>query len=257
MLRLPATPAPLATRRVNRGRGHSYILDGSEAEGVTTVLDEGVPKPALVGWAFNTARDYVVDNWDELAKVGPAERIKRINQARYATRDAAANRGKQVHTLAQKLAAGEEVDVPEVLVGHVDAYLDFVRVWQPQELLVEVVVINRLCRYMGTLDSVAKLADGLTWLLDWKTGGSGVYSEVALQLAAYRNAETYLGSDGLEYPMPAVDRCGVIWLRADGYDLYPVDASEETFLVFRHAQQVALWRGRQETDSAIGESLAV
>jgi hypothetical protein len=251
-----AAPTPLATRRVNRGRGHGYLLDGVDADGVTWVLSEGVPKPALIGWAANTIRDYAVDHWDELAAVAPSERVKQLTRARYESRDAAANRGTAVHALAHQLAAGQEIDVPEELVGHVDAYLQFAKDWQPQEQLVEVVCVNRMHRYMGTLDLVAHLADGDTWLLDWKTGGTGVYPEVALQLAAYRNAETYLGPDAQEHPMPEVDRCGVVWIRADGYDLFPVQADVDTFRTFLYAQQIAHWRKQQEEQPVIGEALA-
>lgn len=92
---------------------------------------------------------------------------------------------------------------------------------------------------MGTLDLVAELADGSLWLLDWKTGASGIFPESALQLAAYQRAEHYIGPDGEEKPMPQVDRCGCVWLRADGYDLVPVDTDDNTFRTFLYAQQVA------------------
>ena len=39
--------------------------------------------------------------------------------------------------------------------------------------------------------------------------------------------------------MPTVDRTGCVWLRADGYDLIPVDTSPTTFRTFLYAQQVA------------------
>ena len=39
--------------------------------------------------------------------------------------------------------------------------------------------------------------------------------------------------------MPTIDRAGAVWLRADGYDLHPVDISTETFRTFLYAQQVA------------------
>jgi hypothetical protein len=41
--------------------------------------------------------------------------------------------------------------------------------------------------------------------------------------------------------MPAVDCCAAIWLRADGYDLHPVDASEQAFRIFQYARQVAMF----------------
>ena len=178
----------IQTRRINTGKGHKYLLDGEEADGVTTVISNGVAKPALVGWAANVTRDYAVDHWDELAHVAPSERIKQLTGARFADRDAAAGRGTQIHQLAHHLALGEEVEVPEALEGHVDAYLQFIHEWEPEELFAETVVGNRKHRYMGTLDLVCRLGDG-TWLLDFKTTRSGIYPESALQLAAYAHAE--------------------------------------------------------------------
>ena len=227
------------TRRVNRGRGHTYILDGEPVDGVTTILDKGVPKPALVGWAANVTADYATDHWEELAELRPSERNAILRKSRWDEKDKAARRGTEVHDYALRLAAGEEVEPPEELIGHVDAYLHFTIDWQPRELLTEAVVFNRTHRYMGTLDLIAQLADGQVWLLDWKTGGKGIDREAALQLAAYRNAEFVLADDGSEIPMPKVDRAGCVWLRADGYDLIPVETDAAAFRTFLYAQQVA------------------
>lgn len=231
------TTAP--TRRVNRGRGHVYFLDGEPSVGVTTILDNGVPKPALVGWAANVTAGYVVDHWEELLELRPSERLEVLKRARWAEKDAAARRGTEVHEYALRLAAGEEVDVPEELAGHVDSYLAFAEDWLEQEIVVEAVVINRRYRYMGTLDVIAGLKDGRVWLLDWKTGGKGIYRETALQLAAYRNAEALLLEDGTERPMATVDAAGAVWLRADGYELVPLETGPEVFRTFLYAQQVA------------------
>ena len=230
---------PNPTRRINRGRGHSYLLDGEPIDGVTTILDDGIPKPALINWAATTTAGYAVDHWDELANETPSARLKKLERARWESSGAAAARGTDIHTLAMRLANGEEVTVPEPLTGHVDAYLQFVDDWQPQEVLVEVPVFNRTLRYAGTLDLVADLRDGARWILDWKTTAKGIFRETAVQLAAYRYAEFYLDADGQEQPMPKVDFAGAVWLRADGYDLHPVDAGDSTFRLFRYAQQVA------------------
>jgi hypothetical protein len=227
------------TRRIDRGRSHTYLLDGERADGVTWILSQGVPKPALINWAARTTADYAVDHWEELSAQTASERVRTLEKARWADRDGAAVRGTQVHELAQKLASGVELDIPEPLVGHVDAYLQFAEQWQPEELVIESVVGNRRYRYMGTLDLIARLADDRTWLLDWKTAASGIWPESALQLAAYRNAEFYLDGNGQEQPMPTVDACGCVWLRADGYDLIPVDAGPDTFRSFLYAQQIA------------------
>jgi hypothetical protein len=250
----PAAGLVPATRRINRGRGHSYLLDGDTADGVTSIVGEGVPKKALIDWAARITAGYAVDHWDELAQLGLAERLRRLEKARWADRDSAGVRGTAVHALAHRLAAGEEVDVPDPLVGHVDAYLQFVKEWQPEELLVEAVVANRQWRYMGTLDLVARLADGKTWLLDWKTSASGVWPESALQLAGYANCDFHLGPQGEELPLPPIDAAGCVWLRADGYDLVPVDISEQTFRVFLYAQQLARFV-HEPRETHVGEAL--
>jgi hypothetical protein len=242
-----------STRRIAHGRGHRYELDGERALGVTTATDKGVAKPNLIRWAAKSVAGYAIDHWSELESMKPSERLKVLEGAPWAERDEAAVRGRDVHSLVERLAAGEELAIPEALVGHVDAYLKFVEDWRPKELLVEATVVNRTYRYMGTLDLIADLADGLRWLLDWKTGASGIWPETALQLAAYRHAETYLTDDG-EESLPSVDRVGALWLRADGYDLIPVKAEWDEFRRFQYAQQMAAFV-ELPRDAVIGEAL--
>ena len=250
-------PQPL-TRRIARGRGHSYLLDWEKTPGVTTILGQGYPKPALVGWAANLTAGYAVDRWDELTELSISERLNRLKGARFDELREASERGSEVHQLAHRLAAGEEVDVPESLVGHIDAYDRFVVDWRPQELLVEAVVANRRWRYMGTLDAVARLADGRNWLLDFKTS-RGIYADNCLQLCAYSRGEFYVDAAGGEQPLPRIDRAGIVHLRGDGYDLRPVDISEETFRVFLYVQQVARFVDANADGAGtthIGEALA-
>jgi hypothetical protein len=111
--------------------------------------------------------------------------------------------------------------------------------------------------FTGLRDVTADLGalDGERWLLDLKTSGSGVYREVALQLAAYRYAEFFIDVDGREQTLPKVDRTGVVWLRADGYDLYPVETNRRVFRTFQYVAQVAAF-ARAEKDDYIGAALA-
>jgi hypothetical protein len=249
---MPSRPAP-PTRRVNRGSGHSYLLDGEQADSVTWIRDNGIPKPALIDWAARTTAGYAIDHWDELAAVGIAERLRTLEKARWATTKAAGARGTTVHKIAMRLAAGEEVDVPDAIAGYVDAYLQFVNEWEPDEILVEVPVFNRTLRYAGTLDLIATLADGWVWLIDWKTSASGIWPETAVQLAGYAHAEFYLDADGAERPLPAIDFAGAVWLRHDGYDLHKVDAGEHTFRIFQYARQVARFAAAPR-EQFVGES---
>jgi hypothetical protein len=246
------TPAKPRIRRVNHGKGHSYYLNDVKVPGATTVLNKGYPKH-LEKWAADQSAAYAINHWDELAELGPADRLKPIADARFADRDAAARRGTEVHRLVERYLAGPDVQVPDELVGHVDAYIRFVEDWQPRELLVEAPVASVRFGYCGTVDVVADLADDLRWLYDVKTTRSGVFREAVLQVAAYRHADYYLDPDGEIQPMLPVDRCGVVWLRADrSYEFVPVEANEQAFAIFRAAHLIARF---EERDDFIGAPL--
>ena len=61
----------MTTRRIDRGRGHSYLLDGKPVIGVTTAISNGVPKPAIAAWAGRTVAEFAMDN---LELIGMLER---------------------------------------------------------------------------------------------------------------------------------------------------------------------------------------
>lgn len=266
-------------KRRNYGRGHGYALNGQKVPGVTTIINDGLPKPALVGWAAKTIAEYVADRldqadghvladqlvddlgelartkgkpWpDKLSRTKLAELLKGIH---YEDRDQAAKRGTEVHALAERLARGEEVDVPEPLTGHVDAYLAFLDDWRPTDAHLEVTVASVKHRYSGTLDMIATLPGLGRCLLDIKTSRSGPFGEVALQLAGYRYAE-FAVIDGETVPMPDIDWCGVIWVRADDYDLYPFEAGPAEFRTFLYCQQVGMFLAAQDPRNDSGRAV--
>jgi TusA-related sulfurtransferase len=240
------------TGRKNQGRGHTYFIDGVKVDGVTTILNNGLPKKALVKWAAKQAASCAVDRWDELAQMDISQRLKILIDAPNASRDKAAVRGTRVHALADRLAHGEKVAVPPELTGHVEACVKFLDEWDVEEIWTESPVFSRRWQYAGTLDLIAKLA-GKTWLLDWKTSKSGAFGDTAFQLAAYRYAEFALDGNGRECPLPEVDECGVVWLRADGYDLYPYHADEGVFRQFLYIAQCA--RAADECRDYRGDAL--
>jgi hypothetical protein len=246
------------TRR-NYGRGHSYAIDGVKAEGVTTLLGRALPKRALIEWAGKTTASYAVDRWDELAELKPSVRLDRLNRARYEERDAAARRGTEVHTLAQRAVAGEDLDAicPEELRGHVESYIEFLDAFDVSPVLIETVIANRKEFYCGTLDLVADMG-GERWLIDVKTGRSGIFGETALQCCAYARAEVYIDDAGDEYAMAdlGITRTGAVHVRADGWDLYPLRYDDDLWLVWRHL----LWVVRHGDEDAqrewVGEVLS-
>lgn len=244
-------------KRRQYGRNHSYYLDGRKLPGVTTILGDGLAKPALVNWGINTTAGYAIDNWAELAELKPSERLDRLKKSPYAERDAAARRGTEVHRLAELLGHGKEVTVPDELAGHVESYVKFLDEFEPEPLLLETACVN-ISRwpYAGTFDGILDFPRWGRRLVDIKTARSGVFPDNALQLAAYRNATHYAapGDNWTLHPMPEVDGCAVIHVRADGYSLVPVETGPDVFMAFRYAQQMYRW-ANELSKTVVGEAV--
>lgn len=235
--------APLNFRRVNYGNGHGYTVNGRKVPGVTTLLSKGVPKPALVDWAGRTVGEYVADHiaedWARWQAMGRDSLVGMLKGVPAGDRDAAANKGTKVHNLARAITDGEEVEVPDELTGHVDAYLGFLSTWHPTDELTERPVLNVTHNYAGSFDLMCTLPGLGRCLIDTKTSRSGIFPETALQLCAYRRAEWMQQPDGTLVAMPEVDHALALWVRADGWDLYPVNTDVEVFRTFLYAADIA------------------
>jgi len=234
-------------RRRNYGKGHGYVdANGQKMPGVTTILSKGVPKEALINWAANATADYAVNKWDDLGSMEPAARLKRLKDARYEERDAAANRGTEIHGYGERLVKGEGVKgIPDALRGYVEAYVRFLDEFDVEPVLVETVVASYKYGWAGTFDLLADLVDPtdtdggrVRWLLDLKSNRSGIFGETALQLAGYRYCDVYLDDKGAEQPMLEVARTGAVHVRADGYSLIPTESGERQLRQLRYCQQV-------------------
>lgn len=238
------------TAPIHRKEGRSYgrathwyvDANGLKVPGVTTIIGNGLPKPALVGWGIKSVAEYAVDHWDEVAELAPSERLRVLKGSPYAARDEAASRGTAVHHIAERLAAGEEVEFEDELAGHVESAVRFLDEWQPRVILAEKSCYNLEFGWAGTFDLIAEFPDGRTALLDYKTS-KGVYPDTALQLAAYRYSTHYTDEAGESHPMPAVDWCGVVHVRADGYDVYELRVDETVLLRMRYVAAVARLKG--------------
>jgi hypothetical protein len=234
-------------RRVNHGRGHSYYIGDEKTPGVTSILGEGYPKPALRPWASKVTAQAAIDQWDDLLAMKPSERFEFLRTAADRDRDQAARRGTEVHNLAHAYMQDNDIYIPDELLGHVDAYIRFEQEWKPRELLLETPVAHTEFRYCGTVDLVADLADGNRWLLDLKTTRSGIFRDTAVQLAAYRYCDIYLSEDGVTKPMPQIDHCAAVWLRADRtYEFTPLETSPAEFRIFLYAKKIAEFAERDD-----------
>jgi len=247
---------------LSRDANHVYTAayDGQieTLPSVTTVL-RVLDKPALVPWAQGIVAEAAIAHRADLegwVQVGGVEgAIGLLKRAATTQKDKAAAVGSDVHSIAERLNRGQDVAVPEDIAPFVEAYRTWLREFEPETIAAEEMVVGD--GYAGTLDLICRIA-GETWLIDLKTA-KGVYSDTALQLAAYANAR-YIGrpNDPVRYRIPAIDQYGVVHIRPQGAELVPYDVTAEDYATFVALKAVSAWRtGRAKTvvGQAIGPAL--
>lgn len=273
----PAQPAK-GVKKIKCGTGHRYTIDGIKVDGVTTLIGAGLPKPALVNWAAREVAEFIADNLhriDEWRAMDRDQLVRTLKVIPEQVRNNAGKRGTDVHDYAEHLVKGEEVEYEEHLAGHVEAYIKFLDEWQVRPVLVERWVGSRSFRYGGTTDLVADVVtpwaitpEHCPWLaeaipagtplrviFDPKTSRSGLWPEVAYQLAAYWHADIYMDGD-TEVPMSSlgIQHAAAVHVRADDYDVHFVDAGPETFKTFQHIATVAR-RAKDGRELLIGKAV--
>lgn len=262
--------------RKDRGRNHWYVdLDAGEVRvpGVTGLTGGGLPKDALINWSADATAGYAIDNWDMLAKLPASERLSLMKKGRYASRDAAANKGSAVHTMAERLIAGGRVTIPDELDGYVQACARFLDEFDFREEHVECLVYSETHYYSGQLDIIGSVIlpdmpeydhiqrddDGRSrGLFDWKTSKSGIFGEVALQLVAYRYAEfiqTDPKNSDTAADMPEVDFTAGIHIRRDGYTVVPLVTDLDVFRDFLYVKEVARIADKDHMKALVGEPI--
>lgn len=244
-------------KRIQRGKAHWYRRpDGSKLPGVTTVCHV-IANERFISSAARKVAAWAGDNGSSFGDMTPSQITKAGEDHYFAHRFDAAERGRTIHEHAADLLAGREVTIAEGDERIVDTFLRMADEWQLDPEAVERPLVS--CRrgpawdYMGTFDFLGR-AKGQPALLDWKTGASGVWPETALQLAAYRDADFYIRSDGTEAPMRAAYLVAAVWLQDDRYDVVPVDAGPETLRSFLACRALYEWTQRERAD-VVGEPL--
>jgi hypothetical protein len=99
--------------------------------------------------------------------------------------------------------------------------------------------------YAGTLDAILHLPKHVDLfgnghvVVDYKTSAKGPYPEVALQLAAYRNADFAVLADGTKVDIPEITGGAVLSIvPPDPCKLIEVDCGPGVFDVFLAIQEV-------------------
>lgn len=264
MLTTPADDRTLI-RSQNRG-SRVYAINGKDYPSVTTIVSNGEPKPALVGWAKKVTAEAAVNSHDLVGELinrdGDQAAIDHLKGAAYRQRDAAGALGSRLHEVAElEVLQGEEFPDPgdpaaRQLLQH---FRHFIKETSPEWLAVEAIVYNETHRYAGTMDAAATIPGhfgGEPVIVDWKSG-SGVYGSFALQLAAYAHAESVIGPNGpIDWEgQVSREKAAVVHIVPSGWKLYEIDVSQAIFDAFLTCRDMAYW-AMEQSNGAVGQVLA-
>lgn len=272
-------PVPTGVERIpQRSQGWYRDLEtGAKLRSVTTILNQGFPKPALVHWAANLTAADAFNTLPTLVRASMssdtrAEAYDWLRTGHIRKKEERGDIGTAVHDIVEAKVLGqpisEELLADEDLAPYLDNFLRFCDEWQVTFEASEMVVANYTEGYAGRLDYIMrspiiaqllKVAADTPFMGDTKTGGElderGVYPEAGTQMAAYRRAEMCWLRDGSKVPMPMTHSTGIVLhLRPEGYRVMPLNCGDDVYEVFLHVFKVAEFE-RVLSKSVVGEAL--
>lgn len=244
---------------IKRGNSRFYVdpKSGDKLPSVTSVMN-ALAKPALKFWAAKKTAEAAVEEFGTLAQMvgngnteGAIDYLKRAPQR---SSGPTAKLGSEVHDLCDRIAKGE--DLKRVHPDHepfVRNFNQWIKDFEVGFLESEITVWSDTHGYAGTLDAICMI-DGEAVICDWKTGASGVWADVALQLNAYANADCILDGDGTRRDLPSIDASAVLHLRPEHAHLYPVRLGDDVFEVFKSLLVSDQWQ-REISKSVLGSPI--
>jgi hypothetical protein len=252
------------SRLVFSPKAHRYTLDGERVPSVSGIVRKVSPNEALIWWGAKSAASWAATNAEHLASMGEAAWIDSATRHHMTLRDEGGRTGTAVHSIAERLIYGEPVETTDPdtdepysddVVRMGEQVARFLDAWDvsADTALVEQCVFNEQYRYAGRFDLCATMRGGDRWLIDYKSSPSGAYPDNALQLTGYANA-THVQIGDRDLLMPPVQRCAVLWVRPDAWELIPVRADNLVWHVFRSAIPVAAFNSLRR-DDVVGGAL--
>lgn len=231
------------------GEGNRWYRDPSNPSqtyaGVTSILNVKA-KDFLTKGKVKGVATYGARNRKALSEMNQASAFALLREQDVTLPDwrVAREFGTATHTVTDNLLKGQPLDQDLKYVEGTDTYpvsntftqfvpqywSEFIKSHNVQFVDAEQVVVNDEYGYGGRYDHVLEV-DGELCLVDTKTNANGPYGEVALQNAAYgqRSNQQVDMVTGARRPMHAVTGSYVLWLREEGWNLFPLEFNEETF----------------------------
>ena len=218
---------------------------GDTVPGVTSILNM-LPKPFLKPWAAKVVAETAVDQLPEIMALrlrdGVEAAVNHLKGSPDRFTKSAADVGTDVHDMFERMAKGSKLSLlnSDPLAPYANHFNEFLTEFSPEFVMLEETVWSDTHGYAGSFDAIMRVGSELV-IADWKTTRSGVHEEVALQLAAYKNADYVLKPNGTKIELPQVDGGAVLHVRPEGWALYPVNISDEVFAHFLNVKQVFAW----------------
>lgn len=250
-------------RTIKRGGVRFYVEpeDGRKVPGVTSIVGM-LPKPYLMYWAALKTAEAAVENIDAvsvLAKSDPEAAVDMLKGAHSRYTKARSDLGSAAHDMFERMIRGERVRrVGMDLEPYRRHFAEFLDTVQPELMSAEAVMWSDLHDYAGSSDAILRVDDvemgPSLVIVDWKTS-KNAYSDVALQLSAYANADRIIGEDGESRPMPEIEAGAVLHITAERWEFRPVRIDDEVFRIFLALRQVFDW-DRDLSRAVLGPAVA-
>jgi len=231
---------------IKRAGSRFYVdpITGDKLPSVTSIQN-ALSKPALQFWAAKMVAQCAVEEFGAVSQMiiggNPDNAIDYLKRAPGRSSGKAAGLGTEIHDLADRIGKGEVLErVHPDHQGFVDQLHKFIKDFDVSFLESEATVWSDTHGFAGTLDAIV-LIDGEAIILDYKTGASGIWPDVGIQLNAYANADEILDKSGERRPLPKIDGAAALHLRPDSYELIPVRLGDDIFDVFQALTVASHW----------------
>lgn len=262
----------MAVRTIHRGGSRWYVNSETRVKvpGVTSVISM-LPKPFLGPWNAKMTAELAVDSLAFVAQMAANDRQGAVDYLKGAARrytTVRADVGSAAHDLFERLMRGEDVGrVHPDMEPYRANFLEFLAAVNPELIRAEDIAWSNTHDYAGSFDAILRVwvdsAGALTpdrsgtpivLMVDWKTS-KDTHSEVALQLAAYANADYILDGDGNRDEMPDLDGGAVLHITAEKWSFIPVRIEADVFGFFLTLRKIFNW-DRDASKTVLGRALA-
>ncbi|WP_458085793.1 hypothetical protein [Streptomyces malaysiensis] len=278
----------MAIRTTYQGGSRFYVNPATKVKypGVTSVIGMIPKQDFLAPWNAKMAAERAVDSLpfiqQMVATAGRDAAVEYIKGAARAYTKVRSDIGSNAHDMFERMIRGEGglterdangdflVPVHPDMVDYRANFAEFLAVVKPQFAGAEDIAWSERHEYAGSfdiimvvmlsLDAFGRLRvdheNGTPHLLlgDWKTSAK-TYTDVALQLAAYRYADYIVDADGNRRDMPEFDGACVLHITPDAWEFIPVVTDEEVFSYFLSLRKTFRWV-KEVSKTVLGTPLA-